>query len=198
MASILDQVMQQLQGGGIGQMSQSLGLGEEDVSSVVSGAVPALMAALVHNSGSADGASALLGALDRDHDGSILDDVAGFLGSAGSANQGAGIVRHALGSRQARVETALSQTSGLDMASVSRIIAMVAPLVMGALGRSKQQQGLDAGGLASMLGQERQAARQRSPEAVDMLTRFLDADDDGSAMDDVAAMGTKLLGSLFK
>ena len=84
------------------------------------------------------------------------------------------------------------------MASVTKIIAMVAPLVMGALGRSKQQQGLDAGGLASMLGQEREVARQRSPEAVDMLTRFLDADDDGSAMDDVAAMGTKLLGSLFK
>jgi len=48
------------------------------------------------------------------------------------------------------------------------------------------------------LGQERETARQRSPEAVDMLTRFLDADNDGSAMDDVAAMGTKLLGSLFK
>ena len=198
MASLLDQVMQQLQGGGIGQMSQSLGLGEDEVSNVVSGAVPALMAALVRNSGSSEGASALLGALDRDHDGSILDDVAGFLGSAGSADQGAGIVQHALGGRQARVENALSQTSGVDMASVTKIIAMVAPLVMGALGRSKQQQGLDAGGLASMLGQEREVARQRSPEAVDMLTRFLDADDDGSAMDDVAAMGTKLLGSLFK
>jgi len=198
MASLLDAVMGQLQGGGIGQMSQSLGLGEADVTKVVSGAVPALMGALTRNSGSADGASALLGALDRDHDGSILDDVAGFLGSAGSADQGAGIVRHALGDRQARVETALSETSGIDMASVSKILAMVAPVIMGALGRSQRQQGFDAGGLASMLGQEREVARQRSPEAVDMLTRFLDADDDGSALDDVAAMGSKMLGSLFK
>ena len=82
MASLLDQVMQQLQGGGIGQMSQSLGLGEDEVSNVVSGAVPALMAALVRNSGSSEGASALLGALDRDHDGSILDDVAGLVAPA--------------------------------------------------------------------------------------------------------------------
>lgn len=198
MASILDQVLGQLQGGGIGQMSQTLGLGEEDVSKVVGGAVPALMAALTRNSGSTDGAGALFAALDRDHDGSILDDVAGFLGNAGSAEQGAGILKHALGSRQARVETALSQTSGVDSASVSKIVAMIAPLVMGALGRSQREQGLDAGGLASMLGQEREVARQRSPEAIDMLTRFLDSDDDGSAMDDVAALGSKLLGGLFK
>ena len=198
MASLLDQVMSQLQGGGIGQMGRTLGLGEEDVSKVVGGAVPALMAALTRNSGSSEGASALLGALDRDHDGSILDDVAGFLSSAGSADQGAGIVRHALGERQARLESALSRTSGVDAASVSKIVSMIAPLVMGALGRTKQQRGLDAGGLASMLGEERDMARQRSPEAVDMLTRLLDSDDDGSAMDEVAALGSKILGGLFK
>lgn len=198
MASLTEQVLGQIQSGGIGQMSQALGLGQEEVSKVVGGAVPALVAALVRNSGSAEGASSLLGALDRDHDGSVLDDITGFLGNSASADQGAGIVRHALGSSQGRVENALSQTSGLDAAAVGKIISMVAPLVMGALGRTKQQQGLDAGGLASMLGQERDRARQRSPEAVDMLTRFLDSDGDGSAMDEIAAIGTKMLGGLFK
>ena len=96
------------------------------------------------------------------------------------------------------MESALSQTSGVDSAAVGKIIAMIAPLVMGALGRTKQQQGLDATGLAQMLGQEKDMARQRSAEAVDMLTRFLDSDDDGSAMDEVAALGSKLLGGLFK
>lgn len=198
MASILDQVMEQLQGGGVGQLSQTVGVGEADVSKVIEGAVPALLAALTRNSGSADGASSLLGALDRDHDGSILDDVTGFLAGAGSADQGAGIVRHALGSRQARVENAISQGSGVDQASVGKIIAMLAPIVMGALGRANNQQGMDAGALAGMLGQERETARQRSPEAVDMLTKFFDADNDGSAMDELAEMGSKLLGNLFK
>lgn len=198
MASVLDEVMQQLQKGGVGRLSQSVGVGEADVSKVVEGAVPALLAALTRNSGSTEGASALLGALDRDHDGSILDDVADFLGNAGSADQGAGIVRHALGDRQARVESAISQGSGVDRASVSKIIAMLAPIVMGALGRAKSQQGFDAEGLAGMLGQERETARQRSPEAVDMLTKFFDADNDGSAMDEIAGMGSKLLGNLFK
>ena len=198
MAGVLDLVVQQLQGGGISQMSKTLGLGEEDVSKVVGGAVPAVLGALTRNSGSTAGAAALLGALDRDHDGSILDDVAGFLGSGEGVESGAGVLRHAMGDRQSRVETALSQSSGVDAASVAKILAMVAPLIMGALGRTQRQQSLDASGMADMLGMEREAVRQKSPQAVDMLTRLLDSDDDGSVMDEVAQMGSSLLGSLFK
>jgi hypothetical protein len=156
------------------------------------------MGGLTRNSQSPEGASSLLAALDRDHDGSILDDVAGFLGSPESADAGTGILRHTFGEREQRVETALSRSTGVDPAAVGKILAMVAPVVLGALGRAKRQQGLDAPGLASMLGQERELARQRSPQAVDMLTRLLDADDDGSVMDEVTQMGSKLLGSLFK
>lgn len=198
MASILDTIMQQVQGGGIQQMSQSLGLGEDDVTKVVSGALPALMGGLIKNSDSGEGASALLGALDRDHDGSILDDVAGFLGQSGSADTGAGILKHALGGKQSTVETALSKSTGVDAASAGKILAMVAPIVMGALGKAKNQQGLDASGLAGLLGQERDIARQRAPQAADMVSRLLDSDGDGDVMDDVAKLGTSLLGGLFK
>jgi len=198
MSSILDTIMQQVQGGGIQQMSKSLGLGEDDVAKVVSGAIPALMGSLIKETGSSDGAASLLGALDRDHDGSILDDVAGFLGQSGSADAGAGILRHALGAKQSTVETALSKSTGVDAASAGKILAMLAPIVMGALGKAKNQQGLDASGLAGLLDQERQTARQRSPQAADMLSRLLDSDGDGDVMDDVAKMGTSLLGSLFK
>ena len=197
--SLLETVMRQLQGsGGISEMSRSLGMGEEDVSKVVSGGMPALLGALTKNSSSPDGASALLGALDRDHDGSVLDDVAGFLGSGQSTDTGTGILRHAFGQRQGRVENALGQASGVDSASVGKILAMVAPLVMGALGRTQRQQGLDASGLAAMLGREREAVRQTSPDQVGLLTQLLDADDDGSVMDDVAKLGSGLLGGLFK
>ena len=49
-----------------------------------------------------------------------------------------------------------------------------------------------------MLGREREVARQRSPQAADMLSQILDADGDGSVMDDLAEKGAELLGSLFK
>ena len=97
-----------------------------------------------------------------------------------------------------RVEGALSQSTGVDAASVSKVLAMLAPLVMGYLGRQKRQQILDVGGLTEMLSREQQVAQQRSPQAVDIFTRMLDADDDGSIMDEVAELGSSLLGSLFK
>jgi hypothetical protein len=84
-------------------MSRSLGLDESDVTKVVSGALPALMGGLTRNAGSAEGASGLLAALDRDHDGSIMDDVAGYLAGAGAAAAGTSILRHAFGGKQGQM-----------------------------------------------------------------------------------------------
>lgn len=199
MASALDDLMGSLQSSdGIGQMSRSLGVGEGDITQVLSGALPALMGGLARNATSPDGASGLLAALDRDHDGSIMDDLVGYLAGTGAAAEGSGIVRHTFGAKQGQVETALSRSTGVDQGSVAQILAMAAPMVLGYLSRQRREQNLDAAGLASMLNREQQVAQERSPDAISMLNRLLDTDDDGSIMDEVAEMGTSLLGSLFK
>ena len=197
-SDLLGSLMGQLGGGGIEQISRSVGLSGGDVTNVLAGALPAIMAGLTRNSSSSAGAAGLLGALDRDHDGSVLDDVMGFLGGGGDLAGGAGILGHVLGGRQTNVEQAVSKSSGVDIASVGKILAMVAPLIMGALGKAKRQQNLDASGLAAALGQQEQAARKASPSAVDMFSRMLDSDGDGDPMDDIVKMGSGLLGSLFK
>jgi len=189
--------MSQLGGGGLDQIARSVGVNGGDVTNVLAGALPAMMAGLTRKTASSGGANALLGALDRDHDGSVLDDVMGFLGGGSAVASGAGILGHILGGRQATVEQAVSKSSGVDMGSVSQIMAMVAPLMMGSLGKAKHQQGLDASGLAAALGQQEKAARQVSPSAVDMFTRMLDSDGDGDSMDDIVKMGSGLLGGLF-
>lgn len=189
--------MAQLGGGGVDQIARSVGVSGGDVTNVLAGALPAMMAGLTRNAASSGGASALLGALDRDHDGSVLDDVMGFLGTGGAAAGGAGILGHIFGGRQATVEQAVSKSSGVDMGAVSQIMAMVAPLIMGSLGKAKRQQGFNASGLAAALGQQEKVARQVSPSAVDMFTRMLDSDGDGDSMDDVVKMGSGLLGGLF-
>ena len=189
--------MSQLGGGGVDQIARSVGVSGGDVTNVLAGALPAMMAGLTRNTASSGGASALLGALDRDHDGSVLDDVMGFLGGGGAVAGGAGILGHIFGGRKATVEQAVSKSSGVDMGSVSQIMAMVAPLIMGSLGKAKRQQGFDASGLAAALGQQEKVARQVSPSAVDMFTRMLDSDGDGDSMDDIVKMGSGLLGGLF-
>ena len=196
-SDLLGSLMSQLGGGGVDQIARSVGVSGGDVTNVLAGALPAMMAGLTRNAASSGGAGALLGALDRDHDGSILDDVMGYLGGGGTTAGGTGILGHIFGGRQANVEQAVSRSSGVDMGSVIKIMAMVAPLIMGSLGKAKQQQGFDASGLAAALGQQEKVARQASPSAVDMFTRLLDSDGDGSSMDDIVKMGSGLLGSLF-
>ena len=196
-SNLLGSLMSQLGGGGVDQIARSVGVSDGDVTNVLAGALPAMMAGLTRNAASSGGASALLGALDRDHDGSVLDDVMGFLGGGGNTSAGAGILGHVFGGRQTNVEQAVSQSSGVDMGSVTKIMAMVAPLIMGSLGKAKRQQGFDASGLAAALGQQEQAARKTSPSAVDMFSSLLDRDGDGNSMDDMVKMGAGLLGGLF-
>jgi hypothetical protein len=197
-SDLLGSLIGQLGGGGVGEIARSVGLETSDVTNVLSGAVPAIMAGLTRNSSSGEGAAGLAGALDRDHDGSILDDVMGYLGGGGNLSDGIGILGHVLGGRQETVESAVSRSTGVDVASVGKIMAMVAPLIMGALGKMKRQQGFDAEGLAEALGQQERAARQASPSAVDVFSKMLDSDGDGDAMDDIVTMGSGLLGGLFK
>jgi hypothetical protein len=195
--SLLDLITSQLEGGDIDAIARQVGVDSDSAMKVAAGALPAMLSGLSKNSRDAGGASALAGALDRDHDGSVLDDVAGFLGGGGSVDAGAGILRHVFGPRQGSVESALGQMSGVDAGSAGQILAMLAPLLMGLLGREKRSQGLDVGGLTDLLGAERQVAKQRSPQAMDMLGGLLDSDDDGQIMDDIAKLGGGLLGGLF-
>ena len=197
-SDLFGSLMAQLGGGGIDEIAREVGVSGGDVSKVLAGAVPAIMAGLTRNAGSSAGAEALFGALDRDHDGDILDDVLGYLGGGGDAASGAGILGHVLGGRRAGIEQTVSRSSGVDLAAVSRIMAMVAPLVMGALGKAKRQHGFDASGLADALGRQEQTARRTSPSAVDVFSRMLDGDRDGDPMDDIVTLGSDLLGSLFK
>jgi hypothetical protein len=197
-SDLLGSLMGQLGGGGVDQIARAAGVSGGDVTNVLAGAMPAIMAGLTRNAQSSDGASALLGALDRDHDGGILDDVMGYLGGGGDLTSGAGILGHVFGGRQGNIEKTVSRSSGVDLGAVTKIMAMVAPLIMGALGKAKRQQGFDASGLAAALGQQEQVARKASPSAVDMFSRMLDSDGDGDPMDDIVKMGSGLLGGLFK
>jgi hypothetical protein len=193
MSSLLDLLTSQLGGEQTRQISRAIGADEASTSKAISGALPMLLGALSNNAGASDGASALAGALDRDHDGSILDDLNGFLGR-GDTSPGTAILGHVLGGRQAGAEAGLSQLAGIERSSAGKLLAMLAPVVMGALGKQKRQQGLDLGALTEMLGAENHRARRQAPDAMSVLGSLLDADGDGSVADDVGGLLGGLLG----
>lgn len=200
--SLLELLSQQIGGDAVQQISRQVGADEQATSKAVSTALPLLVTALAKNSNDQQGAASLLGALDRDHDGSVLDDVMGFLGNSGGGGAagggaGAAILGHILGGRQSGAESAIGQASGLNSGQVGQILAMLAPLVMGALGKQKRSSGLDVGGLSDLLQGERKQVERAQPEGMDIFSRMLDSDGDGDVKDDIAKIGMGMLGKMF-
>ena len=197
MSSLMEALAGQLSGDAVGQISRQLGINEDQASQAISGALPMLFGALAKNSQSADGLSALGGAIDRDHDGSVLDDLAGFLGNSRAHDiTGGGILRHVLGAQQGNVENSLGRATGLDSRSTGKLLMMLAPLVLGAIGKQRRSGGLDNAGLADLLGGEQRRAEKQNPN-MGLLGSLLDRDGDGDMMDDVAKAGVGFLGSIL-
>lgn len=95
-------------------------------------------------------AEAINNALDRDHDGSILDNPTQVVERQ---QEGDSILSHVFGGQKPAVENQLSQSTGISMDKIGPIMGMLAPLVMGYLGRQKQQNGVTSGGgLGDLLG----------------------------------------------
>jgi len=185
---------QALNGNAINQLSQTLGTDEGTTSSAVQAALPMMLGALARNSTTPEGASSLLGALDRDHDGSVLDDVAGLLTNPG-AGSGDGILAHIFGDKRTAIENGVSRVSGLDAGSVAKLLPMLAPIVMGALGRTHQQHGLDAGALSGLLGGQAEQLGTAASPMLGMVSQLLDSNNDGSALDDVVKLAARMFGS---
>jgi hypothetical protein len=194
--SLLELLQSQLSGEQTAQLSQRIGVDQAAGQKAIGAALPALVAALAGNARRQDGAASLAQALERDHDGSVLDDLAGFL-NRGDTKDGEGILKHALGARRPAVESAVAKQAGLDTKAVSGLLPLLAPLVMGALGRQKREAGLDPAGLSSMLAGEGKRAKELAPGALGLLGSLLDDEGDGLDAGDLADAGKKFLGGLM-
>lgn len=189
MSNLLDDLVSNLGSGGVSQIAGALGADESQLSNVIGMALPAILGGMANNAAKPEGAQALHSALD-DHDEGVFGQLGDLLGGGGA---GDGILGHVLGGKRDGVEQQLAGNSGMDLGMIKKLLPILAPLVMGYLSRQKKQQGLDAGGLGAMLGQERQQAEQRSP-GLGGLASILDADGDGFGLDDVIDMATGAAG----
>ncbi|MBK8705181.1 MAG: DUF937 domain-containing protein [Saprospiraceae bacterium] len=202
--NLIDLLQGQLSGGLVDQLSQQIGGADrEQTATAAQGIITTLVSQLARNASTPEGAQSLNNALERDHDGSILDNLSDVLtGNVQPQNQstvnGLGILNHVLGDRQGGVANMVSQMSGLESGKTMQLMGLLAPVVMGMLGKAKNQNGLDIGGIANLLNGTVNQQQQSGNPTLNMITRFLDSDGDGSALDDIANMGMKILGGLFK
>ena len=191
----LEALLGLLQGQDLGQLAEQVGGNEGQVKNGVMAALPAMLTALSKNTGTEKGAQELNNALETKHDGSILNNLSGYLSNP-DLKDGAGILNHLFGSQTSNVANAVSQSSGLDSNGSMKMLQMLAPVLMGMLGQQKKQNNLDAegiGNLTSMLASNfgSEAGASGIMEAV---TNLLDANKDGNVMDDIMGMVGKICG----
>jgi hypothetical protein len=150
MPGAVDSLLEQLtKSGAVEKVAGRLGVDPGKANAALASAIPALMAGLAKNAQRPDGAAALSSALDKDHDGSVLDDDSYF--DHYEEQKGDKILGHVFGQRQGAVQSEVSQLSGLTGGQGAELLKMLAPLVMGYLGKQKSGGGLDIGDLAKIV-----------------------------------------------
>lgn len=204
--SALDALLGHLDPSTIQRMAGQLGATPQQTQNAIQAALPLLMGAMQRNTGRQNGADELYRAVSDDHQGVDLNDLlGGLLGRVGDGayerstssprdlgGNGAGpasrspmetgrkILGHIFGGQQPRAEAGVARASGLNLSSAGQLLAMLAPLLMSALGRARQQRGLDSGGLSEAIGQDTgRMANGAGGGLQKVLASVLDGDGDG-------------------
>ncbi|MCP1298113.1 DUF937 domain-containing protein [Chryseobacterium sp. S0630] len=157
------------------QAENKFGISKNQVIALLAVATPLIISYLRNKSQDAKEAEALNNALDKDHNGSILNDASQI--EARQA-EGGSILDHIFGGQKSTVENQLSQNTGISIDKIGPILAMLAPVVMGYIGQQKQQSNVGAGGLGDLLGgilgnASNQAQAQQSNPLNDILGSVL-------------------------
>lgn len=195
---LLNILQSQLSDDVLEQLGQQIGADKQQTAQAANGVMTSLLGGLANNATQEGGLNSLLGALDRNHDGSVLDDIMGLIGSGGQgagATNGLGILGHVLGGNQENVAQQVSERSGLSMSQVMKLMPILAPIVMGALGKMRSEGGLKLEDLPSLL----MGTAQNSAQGAGMGDLL------GSVLGSVLGGGNQkqgglggLLGGLFK
>jgi hypothetical protein len=174
MAELTDQLNQLLEGRA-GEIGNRIGADPDQTRSAIHAAVPALLAAFGQE---AERDGGIKDAIRRDHDGAIIDQLPQYLSGNAQLSprttNGTGILDHVLGDKQQPMAQALSAKSGLDMGTIMRLLPLLAPILMGMLGKKSSTAGSGGGGfglddLGSILGREKEDAKSQNPDIGDLL-----------------------------
>lgn len=180
--NLLDTLIASAQGGALQHAAESQGIAADAVPDLLKNLVPTLQAGMQRNTQNQNGLEGLVKALASGNHGRYLDDVSA-LSHPDAVKDGNGILGHLLGNKDVSrgLASRAATNTGLDVSAIKRFLPLVAAAAMGAMSQK-------TGSGTSLTGQ------QASSGLGSLLGGFLDADDDGSVVDDLFSLGKKLLG----
>ena len=110
------------------------GISKNQIIALMAVAAPLVISHLRKKSEDRNEAEALERALDKDHDGTILDDPEQV---NNRVNEGNSILDHIFGNQKNVVENQLSSNTGISMDKIGPVLSMLAPVIMGYIGKEK-------------------------------------------------------------
>lgn len=202
--NLMDMLTQANGGQGVSQVAQQFGLDQSQAQSAIGALLPALSSGLKRNAAQPGGLEALMGALQKGDHEKYLDNPS-TLSNPETVSDGNAILGHLLGSKEVSRAAAAraSEKTGLSDGLLKQLLPVVATMAMGALSKQKKDSGIadilagalsgsgsQGGGLGGMLGGLLGGNAKSGGGMPDlgMLGGLLDADKDGSSMDDIFDM----------
>jgi OmpA-OmpF porin, OOP family len=158
------------------RLASVLGESPGATSKGLSAAVPALLAGALQQSSTPTGADGLVGAISQaTAGGNPLDQVVGLTADdsarAGLLSQGRGLADGLLGTNSGSVANSLASFAGLKGGSATQLLALAAPLVLGAIAKALGG-APTAGGVRSLLSDQRASILGALPPGLGSLFGF--------------------------
>jgi hypothetical protein len=180
--NLLETILNAQNGDVVKQVASNFQLDETQARSAMAALVPALGQGITRNASSAQGLDELIGALARGNHSRYIEEPAAAL-DQGAVADGNNILGHVFGSKDVsrQVASRAADSTGIDSSILKQMLPMLASVAMGAMSK----QGFAGGSAASQAG--------GGSDLGSLLTGFLDADKDGSILDDVMGMASKFL-----
>jgi len=193
--NLVSLVMQFLTPDMIARIAAALGLDRNSTQTAIGAAVPALLAALAGAAAKPGGPQRMVDAVKQQS--GALDSFADMLGGANqasSADRGSQVLSSLLGGDgQSALAGAVTKFAGLGEGKGGSLLGMLAPVVIGMIGKEAGAAGgLNAGSLVDLLGSQRSNIAQALPSGLsDLLGRSGVLDSLGGALGSTADSATR-------
>ncbi len=155
--SLVSIVMQFLTPDMIAKIASALGLDRSVAQKAIGGAVPALLSSLTDVASTPNGARQLTNILTQQPPGS-LETLKNLIGGSdqNTADTGSSMLSGLFGGGTLdTMAQSIGKFAGVDAGSGKSLLGMLGPVVLGVLGQQQRSAGLDANGLASLLGSQK-------------------------------------------
>jgi hypothetical protein len=174
-ANLVSVVTQLLTPDVITKIASALGLDRTLVQKMIGGAVPSLLASFADVASTPTGARQLSNTVTKQQPGALDGVLANLTQGSGRdslIDTGATMLSGLLGGGALdTMSQAIGEFSGVSKGSSRSLLSMLGPVVLGVLGQHARSEGLDAGGLASLLTSQKQQIGAAIPSGLaDRLT----------------------------